>query len=96
MTPREMLQIWLRAVLADSRTDIEDKVIVTDELERFGVLPIESWQSVDTRLLGDAQVDDLSGTVRDVVERNPIGEALHHWERLHGLKFGGQSTSERN
>ena len=88
MNRREMLQIWLRAVLADGRTDIEDKVVLGDELDRLGVLPAETWMSVDTYRLDDEQAAALTTAVRAVIDRNPINEAYRNWESFHGLRFG--------
>lgn len=88
MTRREMLEIWLRAVLADSRTDVEDKILLGDELDRLGVLPPELWMAVDTYRLDDEQAAQLTTAVRAVIERNPVSEALRNWESWHGLRFG--------
>jgi hypothetical protein len=85
---REHLEIWLRAVLTDSRTDVEDKVVLGDKLDRLGVLPSELWMSVDTYRLDDEQAAALTAAVRAVIERNPVSEALHNWEQFHGLRFG--------
>ena len=87
MNRREMLEIWLRAVLADSRTAIDDKVALSDKLERLEILPPETWMTVDVYRLEDEAVDMLSADVRAVIERNPIAEALASWELWHDTIF---------
>ena len=95
MNRREMLQVWIRAVLLDSRTDLEDKIALGDRLEELGVLPPETWMAVDTYRLDDAQTHELVAAVRAVIDRNPISEAFRNWELVHGLTFGGESTDRR-
>ena len=85
MDRRETLGNWAHACLLDTRADIEDRVALSELLDRMDVLPEHTWETVHTELLSDDDVAAAFAAVRAVAERNPhIGEALRNWELWHG------------
>lgn len=85
MSRRETLGNWVRACLLDDRIDIEDKVTLSEVLDRMDALPEHTWQTVRTELLDDDDVTAAYAAVRTVAEHNPrLAEALANWELFHG------------
>jgi hypothetical protein len=79
---------WLRAALWDSRTDIADKVALTDQLAQMNALPEQAWQEIPVDILAADQIAELCASLRDIAGRNDhLAEALRTWQTLHGRAF---------
>jgi hypothetical protein len=78
------LSNWVRLILFDTATDMGDRIMLSDRLCEFGVLPSRTWQTLPTELLDADATEELYGAVRVIARRHAhLAEELASWEQLH-------------